>query len=245
MKQRHTLSYTISSIVIALLFCVSANTQNNSIPSSASDSITYKLKYGLRIGGDIGKLIRSFTDNEYSGFEVIADYRIKNKLYIAGELGIEEKNTVTDYLDVTTKGSYLKGGIDYNLYQNWLDMDNMIFSGFRLGASSFNHTRNRFQIYSTDQYWTPQYTDTENRKFSNLTALWIELMIGIKAELFNNLYLGLNLQLKGLVKETEPNGFENLYIPGFNKTYDSSGIGVGYGYTLSYRVPLYKKDKKN
>lgn len=243
MRQQHTLTYTISSLVIALLFCVSVSAQSDSIPTTTTDSITYKLKYGLRVGGDIGKLIRSFLDDEYSGFEVIADYRLKNKLYIAGELGIEEKNTITDHLNITTKGSYLKGGIDYNLYQNWLDMDNMIFSGFRVGASSFSHTRNSFQVYSTDQYWAPQYTNADSEKFSSLTAVWIELIIGIKAELFNNLYLGLNVQLKGLVSETEPSGFENLYIPGFNKTYDSSGIGVGYGYTLSYRIPLYKKDK--
>ncbi|WP_242205338.1 DUF6048 family protein [Aestuariivivens insulae] len=243
MRQQHTLTYTISSLVIALLLCVSVSAQNDSIPTTPTDSITYKLKYGLRVGGDIGKLIRSFLDDDYSGFEVIADYRLKNKLYIAGELGIEEKNTITDHLNITTKGSYLKGGIDYNLYQNWLDMDNMIFSGFRVGASSFSHTRNSFQVYSTDQYWAPQYTNTDSEKFNSLTAVWIELIIGIKAELFNNLYLGLNLQLKGLVSETEPSGFENLYIPGFNKTYDSSGIGVGYGYTLSYRIPLYKKDK--
>ncbi|WP_242084731.1 DUF6048 family protein [Aestuariivivens sediminis] len=244
MNQRPTLTYTISCLCIVLLCCVSVKAQNDSIPGAVSDSTTYKLKYGLRVGGDLGKLLRSFLDDDYSGFELVADYRLKNKLYIAGELGIEEKNTITDYMDITTNGSYLKGGIDYNLYQNWLDMDNMIFSGFRIGASSFSHTRNRFQVYSTDQYWAPQYTSTESEKFSNLTALWIELIIGIKAELLNNLYLGLNFQLKGLISETEPVGFENLYIPGFNKTYDSSGIGVGYAYTLSYRIPLYKKDKK-
>ena len=243
MKQRHTLFYTISSFFLALLLCVSVNAQNDSIPRPVNDSIVYKLKYGLRVGGDIGKLIRSFVDDDYSGFEVIADYRLKNRLYIAGEIGLEEKNTVTDYLDVNTKGSYLKGGIDYNLYQNWLDMDNMIFSGFRLGASTFNHTRNSFTVYNTSQYWE-QNTISSSEKFSGLTALWIELMIGVKTELLNNLYLGVNVQLKGLISETEPTGFENIYIPGFNKTYDSSGIGVGYGYTLSYRIPLYKKAKK-
>ncbi len=245
MKRRHTLIYTIKTGLMVLLFCVSSQAQNDSLPAIPRDSVTYKLKYGLRLGGDLGKLIRSFVDDDYSGFEVVADYRLKNRLYVAGELGVEEKSTITDYLNVTTSGSYLKGGIDYNLYQNWLDMDNMIYSGFRLGASTFSHTRNSFQIYSTDQYWAPQFSSSESEKFSGLTAMWIELIIGIKAELFNNLYLGLNVQLKGLISETEPTGFENLYIPGFNKTYDTSGIGVGYGYTLSYRIPLYSKNKTN
>ncbi|WP_341215022.1 DUF6048 family protein [uncultured Wocania sp.] len=242
MKQQHILTYFISSILM-LLFCVSVNAQSDSIPSTANDSLKVKEKYGLRIGGDIGKLARTALEDDYTGFEIIADYRIKKKLYIAGEIGIEEKTNVTDYLNITTKGSYLKGGIDYNLYQNWLDMDNMIYTGFRIGASSFTQTLNSFNVYNTNQYWGEQFASTTPKEFDGLTAIWIELILGIKAEIFNNLYMGLNVQLKGLVSETEPENFQNIYIPGFNKTYDSSRIGVGYSYTISYRIPLYKKDK--
>jgi len=241
MKQQHISSYFIS-LCLFLLLCVSAQAQKDSI-STVNDSLKIKLKYGLRVGGDIGKLIRSFTDNDYTGFEVNADYRIKRALYIAGELGIEEKITSNDYLNVTTSGTYLKAGVDYNLYKNWLDMDNMIYSGFRVGATAFSQQINNFTVYNTSQYWGDQYTSTDATKFSDLTAFWIELIIGIKVELFNNLYLGLNAQLKGLVSETVPENFENIYIPGFNKTYDSSGIGVGYGYSISYLIPLYKKNK--
>ena len=226
-----------------LLFCVSVSAQNDSIISTPNDSTTIKLKYGLRVGADVGKLIRSFVDDDYSGFEITADFRLKKKLYIAGEIGIEEKNTITDYLDITSKGSYVKGGIDLNMYQNWLDMDNMIYAGFRVGASSFSHDLNSFSVYTTNQYWNPQFTSTDTLEFSGLTAFWAEVILGMKIELFNNLYLGLNVQLKILVSETEPNNFENVYIPGFGKTYDSSGIGTGYSYFLSYRIPLYKKDK--
>jgi len=241
MKQQHISSYFIS-LCMFLLLCVSTQAQKDSV-STVNDSLKIKLKYGLRVGGDIGKLIRSFTDNDYTGFEVNADYRIKRALYIAGELGIEEKITSNDYLNVTTSGTYLKAGVDYNLYKNWLDMDNMIYSGFRVGATAFSQQINNFTVYNTSQYWGDQYTSTDTTKFNDLTAFWIELIIGIKVELFNNLYLGLNAQLKGLVSETVPENFENIYIPGFNKTYDSSGIGVGYGYSISYLIPLYKKNK--
>ncbi|WOD43607.1 DUF6048 family protein [Hwangdonia lutea] len=242
MKQRHILTYFISSTFL-LLFCVSVNAQNDSIPNAVNDSIKIKQKYGLRVGADIGKLIRTGFDDEYTGFEIVADYRLKKKLYIAGELGVEEKNNATDYLDITTKGSYFKGGIDYNAYQNWLDMDNMIYFGFRVGASSFSHTLNSFTVYNTNQFWGEQLSSDVPQEFNGLTAIWAELIIGLKAELFNNLYMGLNVQLKVLASETEPGNFQNIYIPGFNKTYDSSRIGVGYSYTISYRIPLYKKDK--
>ncbi len=243
MKQQRIFPYLISSFVCMFLFCASVNAQNDSIISTPNDSIKVKVKYGLRVGGDLGKLIRSFVDEEYSGFEISADYRLKKRLYIAGEIGFEEKNSINDNLDVFSKGSYVKGGIDYNMYQNWLNMDNMIYSGFRIGASSFSHDLNSFNVYSTNQYWAPQFSSSDKQEFSDLTAFWVELILGIKVELFNNLYLGLNAQLKILASETVPDNFENIYIPGFNKTYDSSGIGTGYSYTLSYRIPLFKKDK--
>lgn len=242
MKQQHILTYFISSAFL-LLFCVSVNAQNDSIPNTVNDSLKIKQKYGLRVGGDIGKLIRTAIDDDYSGFEIVADYRLKKKLYIAGEIGVEEKNNVTDYLNITTKGSYFKGGIDYNSYQNWLDMDNMIYFGFRIGASSFSHTLNSFTVYNTNQYWEEQFASNTPQEFKGLTAIWAEIILGLKAELFNNLYMGLNVQLKVLASETEPTNLQNIYIPGFNKTYDSSKIGVGYSYTISYRIPLYKKEK--
>ncbi|MFI1771501.1 DUF6048 family protein [Thalassobellus citreus] len=243
MKKKHIISYFISSLILVFLICAPANAQNDSIASTVNDSIKIKEKYGLRVGADLSKLVRTFLDDDYTGFEVTADYRLKKRLYIAGEIGTEEKNTTTNYLDITSKGSYIKVGIDYNMYQNWLDMDNMIYSGFRVGASTFSQDLNSFNIYNTNQYWEPQFSSTDLKEFKDLSAVWVELILGMKAELLNNLYLGLNVQLKVLASETEPDNFQNVYIPGFNKTFDSSGIGVGYSYTISYRIPLYKKDK--
>lgn len=243
MKQRHILHYCISTLLLVLVCSGKVQAQNDSIPKTKNDSTVVKIKYGLRIGVDTGKLIRSFIDDGYTGLELVADYRITKKLYVAGEIGNEERIITTDFLNTTTKGSYIKAGIDYNLYQNWLNMDNMVFFGSRLGFSTFSHTINEYLIYSTDQYWAPHETLEAPIEKDGLSAIWTELIIGIKAELFTNLYFGLNAQLKVKLTETEPDNFQNIYIPGFNKTYDSTRIGVGYGYTLSYRIPLYKKTK--
>ncbi|TBN06769.1 hypothetical protein EYD45_02475 [Hyunsoonleella flava] len=243
MKQKRILYYCINAILIVLVCSGSLQAQNDSIPKVESDSTVVKLKYGLRFGVDTGKLIRSFLDDEFQAIELVADYRLTKRLYIAGELGNEERIITTDFLNTTTKGSYFKAGIDFNTYQNWLDMDNMVYFGSRLAFSSFSHTINEYQIYSTDQYWTPQKTLADSYEIDGLSAIWTELILGLKAELFNNLYFGLNVQLKVLLTETKPDNFQNIYIPGFNKTYDSTRIGVGYGYTLAYRIPLYKKDK--
>ena len=69
-------------------------------------------------------------------------------------------------------------------------------------------------------------------------------MVGVKAELFANIYLGASVRIGYLITNKEPEGFRNLWIPGFNKVTDGSRFGVGYNYTLTYFLPLYKKAKK-
>jgi len=208
------------------------------------DTVVFKQNYGLRLGGDLGKLARSFIDEDYTGFEIMGDYRLSSNLYLAGELGTEERTLRSDNLDVTATGSYFKAGVDYNFYVNWLDMENMIYAGGRSGFGTFKQTLNSYTVYTRDRYWGDPYTETSGQEFDGLSAIWLELIIGIKAELVSNLYMGLNVQIKALITENEPGGFENLYIPGFNRTYDSGGFGLGFGYNLSYLIPIYKKDKK-
>ena len=241
MKQQQILRFGIS-LCLALLFSFTVQGQNEEIDTrKEKDSTSIKRKYGLRLGADASKLIRSFLDDEYTGFELVADYRITQNLYIAGEIGTEERTTSNDFLNSTAKGSYFKAGVDYNVYQNWLDMDNMIYGGIRVGASTFSQTLNSYSIYATNQYWQPQFSSDDTQEFSGLSALWTEVIVGLKAEVLNNLYVGANIQFKFMLSQDQPDNFENLYVPGFNKTYDSGNFGVGFGYNISYLIPLYKK----
>lgn len=247
---KHTGIYAIN--ILILLFCLTTKAQEDT--TKTTDSIKKTQKYGLRVGADLSKLIRSAIDDDYQGFELNGDFRLTEKWYVAAELGNEEKttsitstdatgSTTTEFLNATASGSYIKAGLDYNMYTNWLGMENMIYSGFRTGFSTFSQTRNSYTVYAQDQFWTPQFTNAEPEEFSGLSAIWLELIVGIKAEIINNLFIGLNAQLKGLISDDQPENFETLYIPGFNKTYDSGKFGVGYGYSISYLIPIFKKSK--
>ena len=242
MKQQYTTFF-----IISLFLCFGWTSQaqeENAIEEASIKKDSTQLRYGLRIGGDISKLVRTALDEDYSGFEINADYRLTQDLYIAGEIGTEEKTTSNDFLSITTKGNYIKLGVDYNMHDNWFGLENMIYSGFRIGSSTFSQTRNSYIVYNTNQYWQPQFTNTESLKSGGLTAIWFEIMMGIKAEVLNNLYVGVNAQLKGMITQDQPVNFENLYVPGFYKTFDSGRIGVGFGYNVSYFIPIFKKEKK-
>ncbi|MFY8066485.1 MAG: DUF6048 family protein [Flavobacterium sp.] len=204
--------------------------------------VLYPERYGLRLGIDLHKIARTFYEKDYRGLEVVGDYRLTKKFYVAGEIGNEDKTIDDDRLNFTTKGTYFKVGFDYNSFENWLDMENMIYVGMRYGVSSFSHTLNTYKIYDPTNYYGETII-TSGAKFDNLNASWVEVIGGIKAELFNNLYLGFSVRLNYLVSNKKPADFDNLFIPGYNRTYDGK-FGAGFNYTLSYFIPIYKKKKE-
>ena len=128
MKIQHTYVFCIRSLIILLLLSSFAYGQEEN--ETVTDTLIYKQKYGLRLGADMSKLARTFFEDNYTGFEIMGDYRLTKKIYLAGEIGNEERTLENEVLNNTTKGSYFKGGIDLNFYKNWLDMENMIYIGF-------------------------------------------------------------------------------------------------------------------
>ncbi len=231
MKQKHIFLLLISlTFPFSLVFAQQAE----------NDSIDVREKYGLRLGVDLTKPLRSFLEEDYQGLELKGDYRLYENIYLAGELGNEQNVISEPNVTASAKGSYIKLGANYNVYNNWADMQNLIFVGIRYGFSTFSSELREYSIYTTDPYFGPDVR-TEGREFNNLTAGWAELQLGIKVEVLNNVYLGTHVQLKRMINETQPTNFDNLYIPGFNRTYDDSTWGVGYGYSISYLLPFYKK----
>ena len=205
-----------------------------------NDSVPKVEKFGLRVGVDLAKPLRTLIEDGYSGFEIMGDFRVTKKFYAAVELGTEKKDWIEPYVSSKTSGSYAKIGFDYNAYENWLGMENAITVGLRYGFSTFKQELLSYRIY-TDNPAFPTQTIYEPQEFNGLSAHWAEFILSIKTEIVNNLYLSINAQLKNRISETQPENFANLYIPGFNRTYDYSKFGVGYGYTISYLIPIYKK----
>ena len=237
MKTIHILLFYIS------IFCASFTTmaqQENIETEPVIDSTITNNKYGIRVGTDLSKFARTAFEKGYSGFEIMGDFRVTDKFYAAAEIGNEKKERFEDNLNSITTGSYAKLGFDYNAYNNWLGMENAIFGGLRYGFSTFKQELLSYQVYTTNQTF-PQTFKENPTEYKGLTGHWAELIVGIKTEILNSLYLSVNLQLKRKLGEDEPDNFANLYIPGFNRTYDFSEFGVGYGYTISYLIPIFKK----
>lgn len=225
-------------IKVLLLSCYCGFAQE--IERTINDTITKNNKYGLRVGADLARPVISLFDENFSGFEFMVDYRLTHRFYIAVEYGFDQDNQTESNLTASTKGSYFKIGGDFNAYNNWVGMNNAIYVGLRYGFSTFDQNLEEYTIYTGDSTF-PGTMLIDPSRYKGLTAHWAEFIFGIKTEILTNLFLSINLQLKNKFSEDVPENFNNLYLPGFNKTNDYSDFGVGFGYGISYLIPIYKK----
>jgi hypothetical protein len=227
-------------LIFILLTSFSFHSSEVFAQEAVTDTVDVREKYGLRVGIDLSKPIKMLIEEDYQGLEVKADYGLYENIYLAGEIGNEQNVISQPNVTASAKGSYVKLGGDYNFYHNWTGMQNLIYVGLRYGFASFSTELEEYSIYDRNPYFEPDIR-AEGREFNNLTAGWLEVKLGTKVEVLNNLYLGVHVELKKKINETKPGNFDNLYIPGFNRTYDGSSLGVGYGYSISYLIPLYRQ----
>lgn len=230
LKQAPMLKYIISYIALAISL---------STFSQSKDTIAYTSPYGLRLGIDISKPILGMINSNSSGIELVADYRISKNWYVATELGNQKEKTVEDYTTSTSQGNFLKIGVNYNAYQNWLDMNNEIYVGMRYGTSTFDQTLDSYRINTGNDYF-PSNTISNPITAAGLNAHWTEFVLGIKVETFKNLYLGFSFNYKVMLSLTHPENFKTLYVPGFNRVFDTE-TGFGFNYTISYTIPFVNK----
>jgi len=209
MRLRHTLLY-FTSILLLSTSILQAQEEVNEIEEvkvlqekeATTDTISKvnnSKYYALRIGVDLSKPLRSLIDDDYSGFEIVGDFRIKKKYYLAAAIGSETRTSDRPNIENITEGSYIKAGFIYNAYNNWFGMNNLLYAGVSAGFSTFNQELESF-IISTDNSVFPDDI----------------------IEVLKNVYLGINLQLKRSITATEPDGFTNLFIPGFGKVTEDS-----------------------
>ncbi len=202
-------------------------------------------RYGLRIGVDISKPVRSFLDKDYWGVELVGDYRWDYRYYLAAEIGKERKTTKADYFNFTTDGQYIRLGVDYNSYNNWYGMENMIYVGGRYGFAQFSQEVNSYTIHTRHNYWNEDIKGNNSdilRTYNGRTAHWLELVIGMKVELVKNLYAGASVRFSKIVYQTKDD-FPNFWIPGINRVWENSTYGMNFNYTITYLIPLYRKMK--
>jgi hypothetical protein len=232
------------------LFIISIWLSTNMLVSqtelNSSDSLVIKDKIltinKLNIGLDLFKPIKSSSDGDNLNYEIVGDLQLTENLYLAGEYGIVDRIIEDENINFNSSGSFLRIGFNYNMFENWVGMDNSIYLGLRYATSNFSNKIINYTVRNQDSYFSNLVeNDFQTIEYSGLSGNWIEIIAGLKVETFKNVYLGFSLRLNKLLSDSEPDNFDTLFIPGFNKVTDDNTFGSGFNYTLTYSIPLRKK----
>ena len=226
--------------------CLSTNMLIGQTESNSNDTLIKKDKLlkinKIRLGFDLLKPVLSSSEGDNLNYEIVGDLQLTENIYLAGEYGLIDKVIEDENINFNSTGSFLRIGFDYNMFENWIGMDNSIYIGLRYGTSNFSSKILDYNVRNKDSYFSNLVTNEfQTIEYSNLSGNWIELLLGIKVETFKNVYLGLSLRLNKLLSDKKPDNFGNLFIPGFNKVTDENTFGSGFNYTLTYSIPLKKR----
>ena len=220
MRKRQIYIFIISLVLPSSM--VLSQTETISNDSLIIDNKILKINK-LRIGFDLFKPIKSSSDGDDLNYELVSDLQITENLYLAAEYGLIDRLIEDENINFNSNGSFLRFGFDYNMFKNWVGMDNSIYIGLRYASSNFSNKIESYNIRNSDSYFSNTVeNDFETIDHSNLSGNWIEVVTGIKVEMFNNIYLGLSFRLNKLLSTKKPNNFDNLFIPGFNKVTDNN-----------------------
>ncbi|MDR3095092.1 MAG: DUF6048 family protein [Bacteroidales bacterium] len=213
--------FIISALLLLPLWC------------SAQDTTRYPINdmKGVRVGIDLSKLALPLIYSDRTGFEASVDAHIKKNFFAVAEAGwlrVDLKNDTAYHYKAN--GFYGKLGIDYNLLKSRRPYSNdLLYAGFRYGMSGFWHKADGITI--PKQYWPAVHEQHIDQ--TRLTAHWIEFVMGVKAEVLKNFYLGVSFRGKFLI--VKPKDSSKPYqIPGYGK--GTSSFVIGMNYCVSYNI---------
>ncbi|MCK5824865.1 MAG: hypothetical protein KAG96_05600 [Ichthyobacteriaceae bacterium] len=195
------------------------------------DTIPYK--YGIRLGVDISGPIKTLFNKNYISYEGNIDARVYKEWFVAGDFGYVKNHVYSTTFDYTSEGNFSAIGFDKNTLGYKEGRNDMFALGVRYGYSKFTQTVNNFII--ENGYWLNQpYKGTLDEQ--DASAHWLNVRLTMKVETLKNLYIGGSAGVNFLITDYAPEGFKNLYIPGFG--FRKDGIAFAFNYSIMYLLPF-------
>lgn len=189
---------------------------------------------GLSVHADIGSPIIALLGGNARSYEVQLDINIYRRIYPIFEMGYATANKESvSGIVYDAKAPFFRLGINYGLMKPFKDDESVRsvksypFVGIRYAMSPVTYNISNISI--SDSYWG---TSSVHNFSNNLDyAGWLEVVGGVRVDLFRGLTMGWSVRLKTLLHTAASDKAYVWYVPGYGK---SSGMGVMFNYTIGY-----------
>lgn len=183
---------------------------------------------GLEVSGPGAYLL----EPEVFTGQLSAAYEFRDHWFVAAEGGVLE--VLADKADhrYQASGLFLRLGSDLNILfrPDGRHRDKVILSA-RYGLG---YTRQEAPyIRIVDPYWGTVETEIQPE---SIWAHWLEVGLGLQAQLAGNVYIGWALRPRLMLYQTQTQSMQAYRISGFGR--NTGSLTLGFQYSLYYRIPL-------
>ena len=232
---------------VACAFCIDLNAQFSGMGNSSSynsgeeqsqgpkvNQFQGDVFRGLSVHADVGSPIISLLGGYARSYELQLDVNIYRRLYPIFEMGYATaKKESMSGIVYDTKAPFFRVGLNYGLLKPFRDdgsersVQYYPFVGLRYAFSPVTYNLSNVEI--KDEYWGT--SAVEDFRHNVKYAGWMEVVGGVRVDLFKGLTLGWSIRLKTFLHTSAPDKAYVWYVPGYGK---SSGMGVMFNYTIGY-----------
>ncbi len=223
------LKYIIFSFLITLCFYSFSFAQNDSTlyaPVKEREPIHF---LGLKFGANIGRFSDYLFKPDRVSYEGSFDFNLNHKYFGLIEAGYAKVDILKDNYHYKSDGYFYKIGFEYNMLKK--QPTDFLGVGIKFGVSNFSHSASDVVI-SIDHWGDFDYTQAQ----IDDKMYWAEATLGVKGELFKNIYFGWSALVKVRLSGASDYNFQAYNVPGFGNS--SKSLRLGANYYIYYQIPF-------
>jgi hypothetical protein len=189
---------------------------------------------GIMVGVDVFGFLNQALGSDVRTTEVSIEANLQNRFLPIVEIGYGSTNAMDEETEIhfQTSAPFFRVGMNYNVFYQKPELPGCLTVGLRYGFSSFTYDMQSPDL--VDPNWNHthvpvNYTDVK----SNVG--WLEAVVGMRANVFKDFYLGLNVRYRSRLSMTKNENSEPYYIPGYGRGKPNN---FGITYSLIYKLPF-------
>jgi len=199
--------------------------------SSAADADSSKVSQALIIGFELSGPVIFSLDENILNLEGYLAYRLTDKYYAVFEPGYSSYKYSQYNYEYNSEGFFLRVGLDINLIKP-KNGPVKHFAGFGL-RYGISLSSQETPWFAYENYWGRNESILEPESFH---AHFLEAGGGVKAEVFNNIYMGWSVKLRLMFYSSAGQHNKPAYIPGVGTT--GTTVRPALSYYLAWQLPF-------
>ena len=237
MKKESISTYIIALLVLSSLLALPTRLSAQQIKiQTKEEAETEKPAFfqGVMVGVDVFGFLNQALGSDARTTEVSIEANLLNRFLPIVEIGYGGMEMTDDETDIHFKTSapFFRVGMNYNVFYQKPDLPGGLTVGLRYGYSSF-----KYDVQSPDLIdpnWGNTHVPIDYTGVKSNVG-WLEAVVGMRANVFKDFYLGLNVRYRSRLSMTKNENSEPYHIPGYGRGKTSN---FGITYSLIYKLPF-------